>query len=59
MDIKKFKQFFEDGDGGGGDGGGVGMANATTAGMGPIVSAQPGTLLGGTPGWCRSAVRAR
>ncbi len=43
MEIKTYKKFFEDG-----DGGGVAMANATTAGMGAIVSAQPGALPGTT-----------
>jgi hypothetical protein len=50
--LKRYKKFFEDGDGGGslagGDSGGVAYANASTPGMGAVVSAQPGLLPGTT-----------
>jgi len=47
--LKKFDKFFEDGDGGGAVGGGVATANVSnTAGMGAVVSAQPGAFAGTT-----------
>ena len=42
--LKRYDKFFEDG-----EGGGVATANASnTAGMGAVVSAQPGTFAGTT-----------
>ena len=47
--LKRYDRFFEDGDGGGAAGGGVATANASnTAGMGAVVSAQPGSFAGTT-----------
>jgi hypothetical protein len=48
--LKKYDKFFEDGEGGGtAVGGGVATANASnTAGMGAVVSAQPGAFAGTT-----------
>jgi hypothetical protein len=48
--LKKYDKFFEDGEGGGAAvGGGVATANASnTAGMGAVVSAQPGAFAGTT-----------
>ena len=52
--LKRYDKFFEDGEGGGAvAGGGVATANASnTAGMGAVVSAQPGAFAGtaGTTG---------
>jgi len=51
--LKRYDMFFEDGEGGGAAGGGVATANASnTAGMGAVVSAQPGAFAGtaGTTG---------
>ena len=46
--LKRYDKFFEDGEGGGA-GGGVATANASnTAGMGAVVSAQPGAFAGTT-----------
>ena len=50
--LKRYDKFFEDGEGGAA-GGGVATANASnTAGMGAVVSAQPGAFAGtsGTTG---------
>ena len=48
--LKRYDKFFEDGEGGGAvAGGGVATANASnTAGMGAVVSAQPGSFAGTT-----------
>ena len=48
--LKRYDKFFEDGEGGGAAvGGGVATANASnTAGMGAVVSAQPGAFAGTT-----------
>jgi hypothetical protein len=46
--LKKYNKFFEDGDGGGSTGSGDATANASTSGMGAVVSAQPGALPGDT-----------
>ena len=48
--LKRYDMFFEDGEGGGAAvGGGVATANASnTAGMGAVVSAQPGSFAGTT-----------
>ena len=48
--LKRYDKFFEDGEGGGAvAGGGVATANASnTAGMGAVVSAQPGSFVGTT-----------
>ena len=51
--LKRYDKFFEDGEGGGAVAGGVATANASnTAGMGAVVSAQPGAFAGtaGTTG---------
>ena len=45
--LKKYQKFFEDGEGGGASGG-TAYANAGTAGMGAVVSAQPGQFAGTT-----------
>ncbi len=41
--LKKYQKFFEDG-----EGGGTAYVNASTAGMGAVVSAQPGQFAGTT-----------
>jgi hypothetical protein len=48
--LKRYDKFFEDGEGGGAvAGGGVATANASnTAGMGAVVSSQPGAFAGTT-----------
>jgi hypothetical protein len=49
--LKIYSKFFEDGDGGattGSGDGGTAYANASISGMGPVVSAQPGSLPGTT-----------
>jgi len=47
--LKRYDKFFEDGEGGAAAGGGVATANASnTAGMGAVVSAQPGAFAGTT-----------
>jgi hypothetical protein len=48
--LKRYDMFFEDGEGGGAAvGGGVATANASnTAGMGAVVSSQPGAFAGTT-----------